>query len=145
MISAALWVVLGLAVAVAGARLEIGSLARPGPGFLPVLSGVVLAGLGAVVVAREWRARAPAGAGARDLGPAWRVAATIGALVAYAALLAPLGFAGTTLAVLAFLLRGVAGLAWGTALGVAVGTTALSYLLFAVWLRVPFPVGPWGL
>jgi len=143
-ISAAILVVVGLAIVVAGAGQEIGTLARPGPGFLPTLAGAVLAGLGGVVFVTEWRATRAAAGGPVTRTAVWPVVATVVALVAYAALLVPLGFVTTTFVVLGFLFRVVAGLRWAVALGSTVTATALSYLLFSVWLKVPFPPGPWS-
>ena len=59
-------------------------------------------------------------------------------------LLKPLGLVVTTLLVLGVLFRLVGGLGWPVALTATVAGTGFSYLLFARWLRVPFPTGPWG-
>ena len=65
------------------------------------------------------------------------------ALFAYGLLLMPLGFMLTTLLVLGFLFRCIAGLGWVVSLGSTVAATVASYLLFSVWLKVPFPPGLW--
>ena len=74
---------------------------------------------------------------------AWRLVGAVVALFAYGLLLMPLGFVLTTLLVLGFLFRGIAGLGWVVSLGSTVAATVLSYVLFSVWLKVPFPPGPW--
>lgn len=147
MIAAATWLILGLAVAAAGSRMQLGTLSAPGSGLLPTLAGGVLAALGAVVLYAEWR---PTGAGIRPhaavpvAGERWRVTATVIALVAYSALLGVLGLSVTTFLVLGVLFRFVARLGWAASLGWTVGATLFSHVLFRMWLKVPFPPGPWG-
>jgi putative tricarboxylic transport membrane protein len=154
MISAAVWVVVGLAVAVGGVRMGVGTLATPASGFVPTLAGVALAGLGSVVLGRAWRvARAanlllPAAPAvpppSSAAGQRWRVVAAAGSILAYGLLLEPLGFAVTTLLVLGSLFRFLGGLGWVGTVTATVAGTAFSYVLFARWLNVPFPPGPWG-
>ena len=154
MISAAVWVALGLAVAIAGIRMDFGTWATPASGFVPTLAGVALSGFGAAVLYREWRvARAAAQmpVGARPAAPPtptaaerWRVVAAAGSILAYGLLLEPLGLVPTTLLVLGVLFRFVGGLGWLATLTATVAATAFSYVLFARWLKVPFPPGPWG-
>jgi uncharacterized membrane protein YccC len=45
---------------------------------------------------------------------------------------------------LVVVLRLVEGYGWGAALSIAVGTAVANYLVFTLWLRVPFPEGPFG-
>lgn len=146
MVSAGVWFLLGVVIAVGGSRLEFGTWETPGPGFLPTLAGVALAGLAAAVVFTEWRApraRQDVSAHVFDRWAAWRLVGTVVALFAYGLLLVPLGFVLTTLLVLGFLFRCIAGLGWVASLGSTVAATVLSYVLFSVWLKVPFPPGPW--
>jgi hypothetical protein len=146
-IAAGVWVVLGLAVAVAGSRMQLGTLAAPGSGFLPTVSGTVLAVLSAVTLYGEWyAAREGARAPARPVsaGARWRVGVTVVALVAYGFLLNVLGLVGATFVVLGALFRLAAGLGWVASLGATLGATIFAHVLFRVWLKVPFPPGPWG-
>lgn len=146
MISAGIWVALGLLIAVVGSRMGLGTWAAPGSGFLPTLSGVALAVLGTLVLFGEWQAgrvsRGPA-AGLSGVG-AWRIGATTIALFVYGLLLNTLGFVVTTLLVLGFVFRFVTGLGWFATLVASSAATAFSYMLFAVWLKVPFPSGLWA-
>jgi len=145
MTSAGVWFLLGVAIAVAGSRLQFGTWDTPGPGFVPTLAGVVLAGLATAVFITEWRVRArPKAPGpGLDRWTLWRLVGTLVALFAYGLLLMPLGFMLTTLLVLGFLFRCIAGLGWVVSLGSTVAATVASYLLFSVWLKVPFPPGLW--
>ena len=145
MISAAVWFLLGVAIAVGGSRLQFGAWETPGPGFVPTLAGVALAGLAGAVLFTEWvaRARPKAPATVLDRATVWRLVGTVVALFAYGLLLMPLGFVLTNLLVLGVLFRCIAGLGWVVSLGSTVAATVLSYVLFSVWLKVPFPPGPW--
>ena len=146
MTSAGVWFLLGVAIAVAGSRLQFGTWDTPGPGFVPTLTGAVLAALAIAVFVTEWRAartRPATSATGVDRRMAWRLVGAVVALFAYGLLLMPLGFVLTTLLVLGFLFRGIAGLGWVVSLGSTVAATVLSYVLFSVWLKVPFPPGPW--
>ena len=55
-----------------------------------------------------------------------------------------LGYRLTMVALLIFFLGVVERRNWIAAVVVAIGFSLISYLVFATWLRVPLPVGPWG-
>ena len=68
---------------------------------------------------------------------------TLGLIVCVAVIEA-LGFVVAVAAYLLFLLRAVEKESWRTSLGVSVGTVAVLFGLFRLWLQVPLPKGPWG-
>lgn len=148
LLSAAVWSALGVAIALGGIRLDFGTWATPASGFVPTLAGVALAAIGAVVVYQEWQLARAAPGGRAEPGPSradrWRVAAAVAALLAYGFLLPVLGLVLTTLLVLAVLFRFVGGLGWRVTVAATVAATVFSHVLFARWLKVPFPPGPWG-
>jgi putative tricarboxylic transport membrane protein len=139
-------VVLAAFVTVSGLRLGFGEWRAPGPGFLAVVSGVVLGALAAVwfgitVVAP----RRPGDAVRRfvaDSRSLRKVGLTASALIAFALLVEPLGFPLTTLAFMLFLLRVIEPQRWGLALTLSVATVVLCVVVFQVWLQVQFPEGP---
>jgi putative tricarboxylic transport membrane protein len=138
-------VVLAAFVTVNGFRFGFGEWREPGPGFLAVVSGVVLGALAAVwfgmTVAEP---RRPAEAVRRfmaDTGSLRKVGLTAAALIAFAVSLEPLGFPLTTLAFMLFLLRVIEPQRWGLALTVSVVTVVLCVVVFQVWLQVQFPEG----
>ena len=112
----------------------------PGSGFLPLWLGVCLLVLSVIHVGS--RLRVPA---SQQPAGHWRkvVAVTLG-LTVCVAVIEPLGFVVAVGAYLLFLLRAVEKEPWRTSLGVSVGTIAVLFLLFRVWLHVPLPKGPWG-
>jgi hypothetical protein len=116
----------------------------PGPAFLPFWLGLVMAVLAALLLLGALRSRDP--------GEAWlprgdglrRLALVIGATVAFVVLLPWLGMALSTALFIVALMRLLERHRWTLSLAVAIGITALNYLVFTYWLKVPFPVGVFG-
>ena len=130
---AALWITTALGLPYVGDY-------APGSGFLPLWLGVCLLVLSAIHVVASVRApvaSAPAGN--------WRkvVPVTIG-LIICVAVIESLGFVVAVAIYLLFLLRFVEKESWRTSLSVSVGTVAVLFALFRLWLHVPLPKGPWG-
>jgi hypothetical protein len=122
--------------------LPLGSLANPGPAYMPVALATLLfiGGLAIAVLGGDTARLASLGFGE------WRHAVAIFAACAFAALgLERLGYRLTVLLVLLFLLgvveRKRAVVVAVFALGLAAGT----FFLFDTLLRVPLPRGPLGL
>ena len=112
----------------------------PGSGFLPLWLGVGLLALSLIHVVSS--ARNPVAA---PTAGHWRkvVAVALG-LIICVAVIERLGFVLAVGAYLLFLLRAVEKEPWRTSLAVSVGTIAVLFALFRVWLHVPLPKGPWG-
>lgn len=130
---AALWIATALGLPYLGDY-------APGSGFLPLWLGVCLLVLSTIHVVTSLRAPAAAAPAGH-----WRkvVAVTLG-LIACVAVIEPLGFVVAVSAYLLFLLRSVEKESWRTSLGVSIGTVAVLFGLFRLWLQVPLPKGPWG-
>lgn len=144
-----MWALVGAAVVVSASRLRVGTLGSPGPGFLPLVAGIVMLALAIGILVQEWsrwRAgrAAPEPPAAAVPGNRLPVALAVAALLAYALLLDPLGYVLTTALFLVFTLRVLGRLAWWAVLTSAVGTTAVSYALFNLWLKVPLRTWPRG-
>lgn len=123
-----------------------------GPGFYPRLVLGFMAIVSAVLVVQDWMANSrsdreaheTAGQDVRDYR---LVAAAFAAVAAYIAALPVLGF---RLATVLFLIglqvvleRPTTAGAWGRVLLLAVGTSAVCYLLFETYLSVLLPRGSW--
>ncbi|MDI6895035.1 MAG: tripartite tricarboxylate transporter TctB family protein [Bacillota bacterium] len=113
-------------------------LSGPGPGFFPVVLGLLLQPVAALLVVggrsvkegSEWdRGRLGAiGAGALAFAVTIWLVSWLGMLVAVG--LYTLGW-----------LRLVGRYPWPRVVAIAAGTVVAVYLIFVLWLRVPFPTG----
>jgi len=135
------FIALGVAFAAGALTYDIGTAVRMGPGYVPLVLGVVLAGLGVLVIVKgfiagegdpigevEWRAVILITAALLFFGITVRGLGVVGALFG-ASLLAALARSQTSVR---------------EALVIAVGLTALSVVIFIVALQLRLPlVGSW--
>ena len=134
--------VFGLFVLWQSRGLPLGSLANPGPAYMPVALATLLA-LGGVAIAALGR-EAPPVSSLRF--HEWRHAIAIFMACAFCALaLERLGYRLTILLALLFLLGAVERKHPLAALIFAVGFAAGTFFLFDTLLRVPLPRGPFSL
>ena len=141
--AAAVLVVFGLIALEEASKLRFGSIARPGPGFFPVVLAAAfsLVGVGLLVVAVRV-SDAGTSAGARLAW--WKIVATMAALFVYALVLEPLGFVVSTFALLLFFFKALERQRWVVALAGSLATALVTYLVFKVWLNVQLPAAPWS-
>jgi len=138
-------VALGLGVAAVAlweaSSLPVGTVRSPGQGFFPLCLGVLLVLLSLVLLLQIFRAPAAA----RSTGPTriGQVIGVIAALAVYTAVLETLGYPIATFLLVLYMVRVTHPQRWLVALAVALLASGGSYLLFAVWLRVPLPPGSW--
>lgn len=144
--AAAATVILLFAVtaAVESARLlPYGIVRNPGPGFFPWWLGLSLGLLSLVLLGQSLLARS-AGEGSAGRGRWSKVVGVLVALAGYALLLEPAGYPIVTFLLVLFTLRVTEPHRWPLALGMALLAAGGSYLVFAVWLSVPLPAGPFA-
>jgi hypothetical protein len=116
----------------------------PGSGFLPAWLGGVMAALALLMLLRWPRAAdapldwIPRGESAR------RVIALVAASVLYVALLKPLGMIVASALYLAFVMRYFERHAWWLTAVVVLAAAFANWLVFVHWLKVPFPLSPFG-
>ena len=135
----------GLAVALGSWRLEFGSFANPGAGFLPFIAGAIITTLSAITFFENLRKK---NRPLRELwkGVRWqRVAAVPACLILYAFFLKDLGFVISTFILMAYFFRMLEPSSWKETLFAAVVTTTGFYLVFHIWLQAQLPKGPLGL
>lgn len=140
--SSIIWLVIGLAIAVYSGKYGLGSMSSPGPGFLPLISGLAIAGLAVVVFFQQFFK--PGREKIKDLwqhGKWPTVLMVLGALVLYTLLLNFLGFIFDTFLLIAFLLRVIEPMNWKKVLAGAFGAAAGSYVIFELWLQAQLPKG----
>ncbi len=75
----------------------------------------------------------------------FKILTTSLSLVLYAIALQPLGFILVTFLLLVFLFKVIGELGWKASFAGPLLSTLFFYLLFRVWLEVPFPMGPFGM
>lgn len=117
----------------------------PGSAFLPFWLGAIMAVLAGSLLVGAVRSRDP--------GPAWlprgeslrRLALVLGITIGFVALLKIVGMILGTALFLIVLMRVLDRSPWPLTLAVAAATAGLNYLVFAYWLRVPFPVSVFGI
>ena len=130
-----------LAVIWESRTLPLGTFRVPGPAFMPVLLATLLLIFGVLLAATGGRAE-------RFRSLRWEElphAAAILAVCAFSALaLERLGYRLTVLLVLAFLVKVVEKRSWLVAAVFALAVSFGSFYLFYTLLRVPLPLGPWG-
>jgi hypothetical protein len=127
-------------------RLGLGSFSDPGPGFVPLGSGLLIGIFALLISAGVGRMEKEV---KRDLSTgriAWgRVGAILTSLAAYAGLLNILGFHLVNVLWLSFVCKRMGKMSWGAALGISFGSTFLSYFLFEYYLSIRFPRGIFGI
>jgi putative tricarboxylic transport membrane protein len=142
--SAMFWMAVGAGVAYAGYDLGLGSLQDPGAGFILFWVGLGMLALAVAVLVGAARTAGPA-----ERVPAGRrrskVALVLLGLVVYAYALPRAGFVVTTTVLLVFLFKIVEPQRWSIAIGGALASAVLAYVLFKVWLGAQLPPGPFGL
>ena len=139
------WLGVGLLICVGSVRLSLGSLHNPGPGFLPFLTGVLLAGLSFIDYLRLSRASSPE----KETKPVWtdrgrgfKMFLTVIALLAYAVGMEYLGFLLSTVIFIGFLLRVIEPKRWSIVILSSFLTAVISYCIFELWLQTQLPKGP---
>ena len=120
----------------------VGTLAEPGPGYLPLLLAIFLGAMGVLIVL--WGARS-APLAAMKWTEATRALVILGACGAATLALERIGYRLTVIALLVFLLLIVERKRPLPVALVALGFSFVSYYVVADLLRVPLQRSPWGL
>ena len=118
-----------------GKDLVLGTMKRPGVGFLPIVSGVLLAVLSLFEIVKALLSKKDA-----EINIDWKKIATFFAgVIAYMLLLKPLGYIITTFALLVFLTKLFGAKSWVKPLIFSAIMSSGSYYLFIVALQVQLP------
>jgi putative tricarboxylic transport membrane protein len=134
--------VLAAAALVESARLPLGTVHNPGEGFYPALLSAALLVLAAVLLVRALLARTAHAE--TQHGHVGRVVALLLGLGVYSVLLEPVGYPICTFLLVLTLLTPRTRSEVLPALVLAAIASGASYVLFAVWLKVPLPPGLLG-
>ena len=144
------WIGIGFIICVLALQFDLGSFHQPGPGFVALLSGLFIAGIGlAMIIARTTSKRSmDKGSGASQFFRinAWpRLFYTAALLLAYVILIEPVGFILTTFLLMFGLFLDLKRRNYFWGLFFSIVTALVSYLVFEVWLHCQLPRGllPW--
>ncbi len=142
------WMMGGAAICFLAWKFRIGAFREPGPGFVALFSGLFLSGVGLVMVFSGTFSRISGrvvfGQVFRNIS--WyRLAYTMGLLLGYALFLNTLGYILTTLLVMWGLFLDWKKRSLVSSFLTSLLTTAVTYLVFEIWLHCQFPRGllPW--
>jgi hypothetical protein len=134
---------LGLAVFLKSLTYPLGTLRKPGGGFLPLIASVLLMGLSAQLTLQAFRGREVDKSSESPFFPEKeaprRILLGFAGLLAYRYLLPVIGFAASTAVFIFFLSRFLGRYSWVVSAVFAVITAVVSYYLFEAWLKIPMP------
>jgi hypothetical protein len=119
----------------------LGSLAEPGPGYMPLLLAIFMGVMGLLVTLSGGKSMPLA---AIEWTEARRAIALLIACAVAAYALERLGYRITMAALLVFFLGVMERRKPMMVAAVGVGFSLITYYIFATLLRVPLPVSPWG-
>ncbi len=119
----------------ASLRVGLGTLQKPGPGFLAFYVGVSLAVLSLILIHKGWSVRESPAAASR------RVVLALISIVAYSLVLEALGFLVATFFLVAIFFHLGKPRRWWLLFGISGLVTFLVYLVFGILFHVSFPRG----
>ena len=140
--SGLMFVVVGIVFAVGATNYSMGSSARPGAGYFPLLLSVIMAILGAVVLFKSLTIETPGGDPIGHI--AWKPLLIIVAAIAVFGITIELLGMIVTIPILIFI-ASLAGdeFRWREVIANAVVLTIGSWAIFILGLKLTIPVWPW--
>lgn len=127
--------IVGIVACFGAYQLNIGQLSKPGPGLWPFILSIALICCALVLFIKEVRH----GNYEKFTAKSKLVAYSIAALAVFIVIFKTLGILAAVISLLIFQLRVVGAEHWKSTALVTAGMTIVVYLLFAVWLKIPFP------
>ena len=124
-------------------RLGLGSLHKPGSGFMPFWSGAFVGILAAIVLIQDIISRRSTEE--RREKVAWKsIALTLFFFLIYILVLEFLGYIIATVLFVGIILKAIERKGWFLSSWVAVAMALVSYYIFKVWLQAELPRGFFG-
>jgi putative tricarboxylic transport membrane protein len=145
-ISGTFWLCFSVLIIIQSYRLGLGTLHKPGPGFLFFWVNILLGIMSLVILVRTWIGKKPEG-----VQPALfegqnipKIIFVLLSLFLYVILMETLGFILVTFFLFIFLLGMIEKKRWRLTVFVSVVVTVISYLIFEIWLKSMLPKGLLG-
>jgi len=145
-ISAIFWLCFAVLVIIMSYHLGLGTLHKPGPGFLFFWVNIVLAILSLIVLIRAWVSKEEEGPQPTIFGTqnVSKIIFVMASLFFYALLMEIIGFIPITLLLFIYFLGIIEKKRWYYTILVSVVVTVISYLIFETWLQSQLPKGLLG-
>lgn len=145
-ISGIFWLLFAIFVGIESYRLGLGTLHKPGPGFLYFWTSIALGIMALVVLIRAGISKK---AGVPEISifgkqNMLKIALVLISVFLYALLMETLGFIPVTLLLFIFLLGVIEKKKWFFTIFVSIVVTVISYLIFEIWLKSQLPKGLLG-
>lgn len=140
-LGAALLMLMGIGVVAEGQSYNIGNLTRMGPGYFPVVLGIILMAIGAMLLVTSWKEKGDEAPEIPDLRGS--VLILLG-VVSFVVLGHYGGLVPATFAATAISAMGDRKNSWRDAVVLGAGMTVTSALLFHWALQMQFPLFAWG-
>ncbi len=142
-ISGIFWLCFAVLAIIESYRLGLGTLHKPGPGFLFLWVNIVLGIISLVVLIRAWTSQKEKGPEPAIFGTqnVLKIILVLASLFAYVLLMESVGFIPVTLMLFIFLLGVIEKKKWYYTAFVSILVTVISYLIFETWLQSQLPKG----
>ncbi len=143
--SSLFWLLVATYASIESLRMGVGTLQKPGMGFITFGTSVLLGILSLVLFLQTTLKREQAKAEPLFAGKLWRrVLLALVALLIYAELMPLAGYLVSTFFLMTFLFWIVRGQKWWWVLISSFLTTLITYYVFSVWLKGQLPEGLFG-
>jgi len=144
--SGVFWLVFGLFICIESYRLGLGTLHKPGPGFLYFWASIFLIIMSIVVLIRAWSSMGTEEPEASIFGKQnpRKIVLVLLSLFLYAIFMEMVGFIPITLLLFVYLLGIIEKKRWFYTIFVSVAVTVAAYLIFETWLQSQLPKGLLG-
>ena len=145
-VSGIFWLCFAVLVIIQSYHLGLGTLHKPGPGFLFFWVNIVLAIMSLIVLIRAWASKKEEGPQPSIFGTqnVRKIILVMVSLFLYALLMEVIGFIPVTLLLFIYLLGIIEKKKWFYTIFVSVVVTVISYLIFETWLQSQLPKGLLG-
>lgn len=140
-ISGIFWLIFAIFLSIESYRLGLGTLHKPGPGFLFFWASIAMGIMSMSILIRAWTRKKEPGTTIFGKQNTLKIILVLISVFLYALFMEKIGFILVTLMLFIFLLGVIEKKRWPLAFFISFVVTAAAYLLFEVWLKSQLPKG----